>query len=294
MELKAYLEEGRARLDAYLDEYLSSPEIPARLLEAMRYSVFAGGKRVRPLLAMAAFEACGGRGDAVLALGSALEMIHTYSLIHDDLPAMDDDDVRRGRPTNHKVHGEALAILAGDGLLTQAFEILSDPRRLGGVAPDRRNRIIAEIAGGAGSRGMVGGQALDILAENRRIGPDALKDLHGRKTGALIRASVVSGALLAGADEESLRCCRDYGVRIGLAFQVVDDILDVTRTAEELGKSTSDRDRGKNTYPSVFGLEEARRLASDLLDGALEAVEALGPPAEALRAIARYIIARTN
>lgn len=294
MDLKNYLKSRRERIDGYLEEYLSPGDIPEKLLEAMRYSVFAGGKRVRPVLCIAAYEACGGTGDQVLALGAALEMIHTYSLIHDDLPAMDNDDFRRGRPTNHRVFGDAMAILAGDALLTQAFDLLSDPVKLNGVDPERKNRIISEVSRGAGSCGMVGGQVLDIISEGKKIDFDQLKNLHRRKTGALIRASVVSGALLAVGPEDQVAALDLYGSCMGLAFQVVDDILDVTQTAEELGKSTSDVERGKNTYPSIYGLEESKRLADELLQEALDAIRPFGERADALKAIAEYIVTRKN
>jgi geranylgeranyl diphosphate synthase type II len=273
---------------------MAAPDIPARLAEAMRYSLFAGGKRVRPVLAIAGFEACGGTGDTVLPLCAALEMIHTYSLIHDDLPAMDNDDFRRGKPTNHKVFGEAVAILAGDALLTQAFEILSDEREMAQIDPARIAAVIAEVARGAGSSGMVGGQTIDIMSEGMTIEAALLEELHSRKTGALIRASVVSGAILAGGSPERIAALRSYGSNIGLAFQIADDILDVTATAEELGKSTSDEARGKKTWPSMHGLDTARAMAARLSADAVAVLEPFGNAAWPLRAIAEYIVARKN
>lgn len=294
MELKEYLLTGRTRTEAFLERYMAAPDIPARLAEAMRYSLFAGGKRVRPVLAIAGFEACGGTGDTVLPLCAALEMIHTYSLIHDDLPAMDNDDFRRGKPTNHKVFGEAVAILAGDALLTQAFEILSDEREMAQIDPARIAAVIAEVARGAGSSGMVGGQTIDIMSEGMTIEAALLEELHSRKTGALIRASVVSGAILAGGSPERIAALRSYGSNIGLAFQIADDILDVTATAEELGKSTSDEARGKKTWPSMHGLDTARAMAARLSADAVAVLEPFGNAAWPLRAIAEYIVARKN
>lgn len=294
MDFKEYLKSRKTKVDLFLDEYLSSIDAPSRLLEAMRYSVFAGGKRLRSILVMAAHEACGASDEAAVALGAAIEMIHTYSLIHDDLPAMDDDDFRRGNPTNHKVFGDAVAILAGDALLTQAFELLSDDKTFSSIEPDQRNKIISEIAHSAGSSGMVGGQVIDILSEGKQMDREALEDMHLRKTSALIRASVVSGAILAKAPSDEISALAVYGSQIGLAFQVADDILDVTGTEEELGKSTSDITRDKKTYPALYGIEEARCLADRLTAQAVEALQFFGESAWGLRTIAGYIVDRKN
>jgi len=294
MELKTYLKTQKTRIDRFLESYQHPLDVPERLKEAMQYSISAGGKRLRPILVLAAHDAVGGTSPAAVAVGAAIELIHTYSLIHDDLPAMDNDDFRRGKPTNHKVYGEAMAILAGDGLLTQAFEILSDPVLMAEVPAGILTRITAEVARGAGSGGMVGGQVLDMLSEGTEIDGTSLQNMHMRKTGALIRASALAGALLGGADPRQVEALGHYGTRVGLAFQVADDILDVTQTEEQLGKSTSDVARGKRTYPSIYGLETARIMAGGLVREALESLESFGDEAEPLREIARYIVSRSH
>ena len=295
MDLKNYLKEHLARVDKALETHLQEEDIlPASLHRAMRYSVFAGGKRIRPMLMMAACEAVGGDPEVVLPAACAMEMIHTYSLIHDDLPAMDDDDLRRGRPTNHKVFGEATAILAGDALLTEAFLLLSAPREGGGVDPDTRLRVLHTIARAAGSLGMVGGQVVDMESEGRSIDLPTLEYIHTHKTGALILASIQAGALLGGATESDLVALTRYGEAAGLAFQVADDILDVVGDQEVIGKDVgSDEARGKATYVALFGLQEARKRASDLCRLAVEALDPLGEGAEPLRQIARYIVERS-
>ena len=262
----------------------------------MRYSVFAGGKRVRPVLMLAACEAVGGTIDKAMPAACAMEMIHTYSLIHDDLPAMDDDDFRRGRPTNHKVFGEAIAILAGDALLTEAFKLISDPRFAAGTDPAARIAVISEIATCAGSYGMVGGQVVDMESEGQ---PDmdlpTVQYIHTHKTGALIKASVVAGALLGGADQQQLAAIRRYGEAAGLAFQIADDILDIEGTTEQIGKDAgSDEARGKATYPAVIGLAAAKQEARAMMDEAFAALSVFGERAEPLRAIAQYIVERKN
>ena len=296
MELKSYLRERAALVDQALDRWLPQADVlPAKLHEAMRYSVFAGGKRLRPVLIFAACEAVGGRPEQVLHAACAMEMIHTYSLIHDDLPAMDDDDFRRGRPTNHKVFGEANAILAGDALLTEAFRLLADPAANRGIAPDVALRVIEIIARCAGSQGMVGGQVVDMESEGQPIDFAVLQYIHTRKTGALFLASIQAGALLGGGSEAQLAALTRYGETAGLAFQIADDILDIVGNQAELGKDVgSDQARGKATYPALLGLSEARRRAEELRDLALEALEPLGPAAEPLRAIASYIVDRTS
>lgn len=268
---------------------------PPRVFEAMRYSLFAGGKRVRPVLAIAAAEALGARIAGLLPIASSLELIHTYSLIHDDLPAMDNDDLRRGKPTCHKVYGDAVAILAGDGLLTMAFETLSDPGRLSSISAKRLLAVIREIATASGVHGMVGGQVVDMESEGREIDLPTLEYIHTRKTGALIRAAVRVGALYAGAGEKRLRALTRYGEMTGLAFQIADDILDITGTQEELGKDIgSDLKKGKKTFPAVYGLEESRRRAKEVVSHALEALKDLDRKADPLRELAKYIINRVN
>ncbi len=258
----------------------------------MRYSLFAGGKRIRPLLVLAAGEAVGGRTEALLPLACAVEMIHTYSLIHDDLPAMDDDDLRRGKPTSHKVFGEAIAILAGDALLTRAFHLLVDV-----AAPDvdvrRRLRAAAILGEAAGTSGLIGGQVADLEAEGEDITIGALQDLHRAKTGALLRACVVGGGVLGGAGEEDLDRLHRYGDAIGLAFQVVDDVLDETASAAQLGKTAGkDAAAGKATYVRALGLEGARTVSRGLLEEARAAIAPLGPRASLLGALATLIVER--
>ncbi len=285
----------RRLVDAALERWLPpQTERPPRVHEAMRYSVFAGGKRLRPLLALLAAEAGGGKAEDALAVAAALEMIHTYSLIHDDLPAMDDDDLRRGRPTCHKVHGEAMAILAGDALLTRAFEILAEPGAPITTAV-RRLQIVAEIASAAGSLGMVGGQAMDIVAEGQAIDLETLRYLHAHKTAALIRASIRAGALAGGATGSALEALTAYGERLGLAFQIVDDILDVEGDTAEMGKTAgSDVRKQKATYPAIVGVEASRHEADRLLREAREALAPLGGRAVHLVALAEFVGTRRH
>jgi geranylgeranyl diphosphate synthase type II len=259
----------------------------------MHYSLFAGGKRIRPILHLAAAEAVGGDSDACLPFACALELIHTYSLIHDDLPAMDDDDLRRGKATNHVVFGEAMAILAGDALLTEAFRLLSSPSTLERLDPRALLRAIHELAHAAGSQGMVGGQALDILSENRPPEEEVLHFIHSHKTGALIRASVRTGAILARASEDVLERLTRYGERLGLAFQIRDDLLNVEGDPRKLGKSVgTDASKGKMTYPALFGLERTRTRLGQLVEEALDALSPLDKKADPLRWIASYMIER--
>ena len=297
MDLKQYLKEQCARIDTALDKYLpKETELPHSLHKAMRYSVFAGGKRVRPILMLAACQAVGGDTARAVPAACAIEMIHTYSLIHDDLPAMDDDDFRRGNPTNHKVFGEAIAILAGDALLTEAFKLISDPRNAGNSDPAAQLAVIREIATCAGSYGMVGGQVVDMESEgNREIDLPTVQYIHTHKTGALIKAAVKSGAILGGADEKRLAAITRYGEAAGLAFQIADDILDIEGTTEEIGKDAgSDEARGKATYPAVMGLSAAKEEAQTMMDEALRALDIFGAEAEPLREIAKYIVKRKS
>jgi geranylgeranyl diphosphate synthase type II len=287
--------ERRTLVEAALTQWLPGAEVPpVTIHEAMRYSVLAGGKRLRPMLALFGCEAVGGKLEDAMPAAVALELIHTYSLVHDDLPAMDDDDYRRGRPTCHKVYGEAVAILAGDALLTHAFLVLADPAA-GGVPASRRLQIVAEIASAAGSVGMVGGQTMDIQAEGQRLDPETLLVLHAKKTGALLRASLRVGALAGGADEAALAALTRYGERLGLAFQIVDDILDIEGNSAEMGKTAgSDLRKKKATYPAVFGLETARRDAARLLREATEALGLLGEGGAVLAALAEYVGTRRS
>jgi len=293
--LDTYLQERIQLLEAALDHYLPGKEtLPARLHEAMRYSVFAGGKRIRPVLMMAACEAIGETPQTVLPAACAIEMIHSYSLIHDDLPAMDDDDYRRGQPTSHKVYGEAQAILAGDALLTEAFILLSSPDVWDEVAAERRREVIHLLARSAGSRGMVGGQVVDMQSEGQEIDLPTLEYIHTHKTGALILAAIETGAILAGADQAQRRALCRYGEAAGLAFQVADDILDIVADQEQLGKDVgSDLQRGKATYPALIGLDGARERARELRNLAFSALHDFGDSARPLREIASYIVDRS-
>ena len=289
-----YLEERRLQVDEALGRYLpEAGDHPKEIHEAVRYSVFAGGKRLRPILVLAAAEAEGGQVEHALPAAAAIELIHTYSLIHDDLPAMDDDDFRRGRPTCHKVYGEALAILAGDALLTQAFILLSGESPATGIAGPARLRVINEIAQAAGSRGMVGGQVVDILQEDREVDLATLLYLHTHKTGSLIRACLRVGGIISSAGSEQMEALTRYGDRIGLAFQIVDDILDLEGSLEALGKRAgSDLRKKKATFPGLLGLEESRQRARSLVREAKHALSIFGDRGAALGAIADYVIAR--
>jgi geranylgeranyl diphosphate synthase, type II len=286
------LEEGRKLTDAALERLLPGANTrPTSIHQAMRHSIFAGGKRIRPILCIEAGRAVAGSLPAgIEELGAALEMLHTYSLIHDDLPALDNDDLRRGRPTCHKVYGEAIAILAGDALQTQAYEVLSNLR----CPADARVKIIEEIARGTGTvNGMIGGQVVDLEAEGTKPNAETLEYIHRSKTAALITASVVTGGIYASADSKRVENLRQFGQAIGLAFQIVDDILDVTQTSEQLGKTAGkDVASEKATYPALFGLEESRRKAHALLEDAYKGVQNLGDSAETLKGLARFLIER--
>jgi geranylgeranyl diphosphate synthase type II len=293
-DLKAYVAEKREIIDKALDKYLPPIDgMEGRVVEAARYSLFAGGKRLRPILCIAAHEACGGSSKALLPVACALEMIHTYSLIHDDLPAMDNDDFRRGKPTNHKVFGEAVAILAGDLLLTYAFELMAEhglEDRSGTVM-----RVIHIIARASGFKGMVGGQMIDLACEGKEVDVPTVEYMHARKTGALITASVQAGAILAGASESEIERMGRYGRHLGLAFQITDDLLDVTGSFEEMGKTPGSDDRkGKRTYPFLVGIEESRRLAREHVERALDAISGYDDRANPLRAIAFYVLNRSS
>jgi geranylgeranyl diphosphate synthase, type II len=298
--LAAYLKKQRARVDAALDRFLLKAGVrPPRIHEAMRYSVFAGGKRLRPILCLAGAELCGGSWRRVLPTACALEMIHTYSLIHDDLPAMDDDDFRRGRPTCHKKFGEGVAILAGDALLTQGFQVMAQNARMPGVKPGAVVRAMTIVADAAGSTGMIGGQTVDLemagkngrSAGSRR---ETLDYIHSRKTGALIRASLRAGGVLAGGSPPQLSALDRYGESIGLAFQIADDILDIVGDKKLLGKRGSDRDNDKLTFPAVYGMDKSRSLAEEQIRRAKTAAAVFGPRGSVLCDLADYIINRKN
>jgi geranylgeranyl diphosphate synthase type II len=290
--LNQTLEQGQAATDAALERLLPPATVyPVSIHKAMRHSVFAGGKRLRPILCMETGRMIAGSlPTGIEELGAALEMLHTYSLIHDDLPALDNDDLRRGRPTCHKVFGEAIAILAGDALQTQAYEVLARLR----CPAESRVRIIEEIAHGTGTiEGMIGGQVVDLEAEHTRPDPDTLEYIHRSKTAALIGASVVSGGLYAGAGDEAIGKLRSFGQSIGLAFQIVDDVLDVTQTSEQLGKTAGkDTAAEKATYPALFGVDESLKKGRALVDSALAALDSFGTRAEALKDLARFLVER--
>jgi geranylgeranyl diphosphate synthase, type II len=291
-----YLARRKAQIDGALEGLIPGAEIyPPAIFQAVRYSLFAGGKRLRPILCLAAAEAIGGEGEAVLPVACAIEMIHTYSLIHDDLPAMDDDDYRRGRLTSHKVFGEDIAILAGDALLTEAFQIMTRREQMPGIPPERLLDVAREIAAAAGWFGMVGGQILDVQSAGKGVDLETLHAIHRMKTGAMIRVSLRAGAILAGASEGSLTALTDYGERIGLAFQIADDILNVEGDRTLLGKGTgSDAARGKVTFPALMGIEPSRARAQELVAGAVAALSLFDGRAEPLRGIARYVLARKS
>ncbi len=292
MTLKEYLAEKRNQVNAYLKDYFSVPFQPERLYQSVTYSLFAGGKRIRPILTIASFEACGGNSEDILPQAAAIELVHTYSLIHDDLPAMDNDDFRRGKPTNHKVFGDAIAILAGDALLTEAFTMFTEGNRFKGPSLLSALRVLANAAG---ARGMVGGQAEDILSEGRTPDPRTVHFIHTHKTGAMIAASVQISPILAGSPPSVYESISTYGENVGLAFQIVDDILDVTGDEKNLGKSTgTDSERGKMTYPALHGIERSKAAASELIEAALTAVQTIGDRAFYLTEIAKYILKRTQ
>lgn len=286
------LAQGQKLTDAALERLLpAATQHPASIHQAVRHSTFAGGKRLRPILCMeAARMVAGSLPGGIEDLGAALEMLHTYSLIHDDLPALDNDDLRRGRPTCHKVFGEAMAILAGDALQTRAYEVLS---RLQCPA-EARVRIIEEIARGTGTiEGMIGGQVVDLEAEHHKPDLSTLEYIHRAKTAALITASLVSGALYAGADDSAISSIRSFGQNIGLAFQIVDDVLDVTQTSEQLGKTAGkDMAAEKTTYPALFGLDQSLKKADNLVNAACSMLDRFGKRADTLKALARFLVER--
>jgi geranylgeranyl diphosphate synthase type II len=294
LSIQRYLEEQRALVDAELERVIPAGHaFPPSIHRAMRHSVFAGGKRLRPILCLETGRMLGADEQSLLRPAAALELIHTYSLIHDDLPALDNDDLRRGKPTCHKVFGEATAILAGDALLTLAFEVLASP---GPPAAESKLRVIQEISHAVGTlKGMIGGQVIDLEAENQSVTAETLEYIHTAKTGALMRASVRCGALCAGAGPDDLARVTVYAEKVGLAFQIIDDVLDVLGTPEELGKTAGkDGQQHKATYPALHGLDQSRQMACALLAEADATLAAYGNRARRLREIAQYLKARNR
>ncbi len=291
-DLASYLKDRKTLVEVALDRSLPIVK-PEKIYEAMRYSLLAGGKRLRPILCLATCELTGGTIEMAMPTACALEMIHTMSLIHDDLPAMDDDDYRRGKLTNHKVYGENIAILAGDGLLSYAFEYVAETEN---VPPERIVKVVALLGRAVGACGLVGGQVIDLESEGKSdITVETLNFIHTHKTGALLEASVISGAILAGAKDEEIERLTEYAKNIGLAFQIVDDILDITATDEELGKTAGkDLQAQKATFPSIWGLEESKIQAEKLIESAIEQLNSFGEKAEPLQALAKFIVDRKN
>ena len=289
-DFEKYLKETKKVIEEALDSSLS-PEKPEILRESMRYSLLAGGKRIRPILCLTSCSLAGGDPKLAVPTAVAIEMIHTMSLIHDDLPAMDNDDLRRGRPTNHKVYGDAIAILAGDALLTRAFEMVS--LRSPNVDPKRLLNVVGELSLVAGAPGLVGGQVVDLECEGKKVDLETLEYIHLHKTGALLKACVRTGAMIAGADEKLLTALTSYAEGIGLAFQIIDDILDVTASSETLGKTAGkDLLADKTTYPKLLGLEESKKRALNLVKKAKEAITPWGKDAKYLLSLADFITNR--
>ena len=293
MELKKIWQERSALVEAQLVKELNEANpLDKTLCESMKYSLMAGGKRLRPVLLMAAADAVGAKGTDYLTTGCAMEMIHTYSLIHDDLPAMDDDDYRRGKLTNHKVYGAGMATLAGDALLTLAFEVML---RQQGVSADKLVQVVREISTAAGPDGMVGGQALDMESEDKQISMETMKNIHLGKTGALFRAAIRSGAVLGGASEDELQALTVYADNFGLAFQITDDILDVIGDEQVIGKPVgSDEKNHKSTYVTLTSLEEAQKLAQEAVDKAIDALKIFGEEADFLRELVAFLVKRNK
>ena len=291
MNLQSYLETRLSLVDKALDGFLPKAAAkPATIHKAMRYSIFAGGKRLRPILCLAAAEACGGDPTAALAAACAVECIHTYSLIHDDLPCMDNDDFRRGKPTSHKVFGEGVAVLAGDALLTMAFEILAQSKTRG---RHHVGALVAELASASGSRWLIAGQVVDLESEGKKVTGKELQFIHRCKTAALLSSSIRLGAMSANATEKKLEALTAFGQSLGLAFQVIDDILDITQTSEKLGKSAGkDVAAGKATYPAIFGLERSRKEARKLTQAATDALKPFGKQGATLQALADHLLSR--
>jgi len=294
MLLEEYLETKKKIVDRALEKYLPKRDgFSSEISESMRYTLFADGKRIRPVLCMASAEVVGGRADTVLPIACAIEMIHTYSLIHDDLPAMDNDDYRRGKSSNHKVFGEGVAVLAGDALLTEAFCLLSGGTPA--ISPEKSLTIIHEISTAAGFQGMIGGQVADLRAEGKEVDMERVNYIHTHKTQALITVSIRAGAIAAGAGEDDLNALLEYGRKTGLAFQIADDILDIESSREILGKDTgSDEELKKATYPALIGLEKSKERTRKLVEDALSDIDRFDEKAQPLRMIARFIAERKS
>lgn len=295
-EIQTYLKEKKNLVDKSLDDLLpGKEEFPSQLHQAMRYCLFAGGKRLRPILSLAAAEAVGGDSNSIIREACAIELIHTYTLIHDDLPSMDNDDYRRGCLSTHKVFGEAIAILAGDALLAEAFSVLAGGLENGAHKPEKIVKIIKTVADACGSKGVMGGQVVDLESEGKVIDKDLLDYMHTHKTGRLITASVTLGAILGGGREEKIQRLKEYSTAIGLAFQITDDILDILGSTENLGKEVgSDSKKGKATYPGILGMNEAKKTQEVLFQQAIDALQPFDEKAEPLREIARLIIERNR
>jgi len=294
IKIKQYLDERKTLVDKALQKFMPKPSgLASDVIRSMNYSLFAGGKRIRPILCIAGAEAVGGSADNVVPVACAIELIHTYSLIHDDLPVMDNDDFRRGKPTNHKVFGEAVALLAGDGLLTLAFNLMAGYGAEKEVEKKELLRVIDLIASAAGYKGMVGGQVVDITYEGKKPDPNVVEYIHRHKTAALIAASVTAGTILAGGNKDEEKSINRYGQQIGLAFQIADDILNIEGDKKVIGKGIgSDKERGKITYPSVFGTAESKTIQKELIKNAIDSLKRFDTRAEPLRDLARYIIER--
>jgi geranylgeranyl pyrophosphate synthase len=294
VELKQFLTQERVRVEGALEEALAVllPRIPEPFRDALRHGVTSGGKRLRPILCVAAYRAVGGTGDGIYPLAVSLELIHAYSLMHDDLPCMDDADLRRGEPTTHKAHGEASTTVAGALLIPAAALHAYESAQAMGLPEEECRLLVGEISRAAGGGGMVGGQFLDLLGEDQKLSAEELDDLHKRKTGALLRASLRMGGIAAGATPEELTALDRYGEAIGLAFQIADDLLDATSSAQELGKNPSDAELGKSTYVSLFGIEDAGRRAREEVELAVAALAKGGLASRELDALARYIVER--
>lgn len=293
-DLKPFLAERKKLVDEALENYLPSVQgLEKKVVEAARYSLFAGGKRLRPILCIQSAEVMGGSYEMVMPIACAMEMIHTYSLIHDDLPAMDNDDFRRGVPTNHKVFGEAIAILAGDALLTEAFGLIAGMHEDARIPAERILRAVSVVTKASGYKGMIGGQVIDLECENRDVDIATVEYMHIRKTGAILSACLELGALLGGGSDRDVASLTKFGQHFGLAFQITDDLLDVEGDATLMGKTPgSDVAKNKKTYPALLGIPKSRESARMHVDEALKAVGSFGEPAEPLRAIARYLLVR--
>ena len=294
-DIDHYLKEKKALVDKTLDQLLPEKDcFPPQLHNAMRYCLFSGGKRLRPILAIAAAEAAGMDSHKVVREACALELLHTYTLIHDDLPSMDNDDYRRGCLTTHKVFGEAIAVLTGDALQTEAFRLLSETETTN-FPPEKMIRVIRLISAACGSKGIVGGQTVDLESEGKHISREQLDYIHMHKTAALITAAVLMGAILADADKDQLACLNSYGEATGLAFQITDDILDITSSTKQLGKPAgSDQEMKKATYPSLLGLDESKKIQLSLVQKAMDSIKSFDHKADPLREIAKRIIERTD